>query len=52
MPASTLYVRCSSTSSFLAMLALMHDGMFPPAVVLLVVGAGLMTGACIFADRL
>jgi hypothetical protein len=39
-------------STFVAMVALMlADGMFPLALVLLVVGAGLMAGVCIFAER-
>lgn len=37
--------------SFVAMVALMlAEGVFPIALVLLVVGAGLMAGVCIFAE--
>ena len=38
-------------STFVAMVALMlADGLFPLALVLLVVGAGLMAGVCVLAE--
>ena len=40
-------------STFVAMVALMlGDGLCPTALVLLVLGAGLMAGVCIFAEWL
>ncbi len=53
MELSKLFARCTGTLSFFAMVELMQaDGVFLPALILLVIGGALMAGVCVFADRL
>jgi hypothetical protein len=52
MQTSNFYACCTGSSCLVAMVALMlGDDLCPPAaLVLLIVGAGLVAGVCVFAE--